>query len=50
MRKEELVELRQELETPRKWPIVLLDEDNHQYSKLWDRLLEENDEGSSNLG
>jgi len=50
MRKDEAKELREELETPRKWPIVLLDEDNQQYSKLWDWLLKENDEDSSNLG
>lgn len=51
MRKEEAEKLREELEAPHKLPIVMLDEDNQQYPKLWDWLLKGGqNENSSDLG
>ena len=51
MKKEEAEKLREELEAPHRHPIVMLDDDNQQYPKLWDWLLKGGqNEDSSNLG
>ena len=51
MKKEEAEKLREELEAPHRYPIVMLDDDNQQYPKLWDWLLKgSQNENSSNLG
>ena len=51
MKKEEVEQLREELEAPHRFPIVMLDEDNQAYDKLWDWLLKGGQsEDSSNLG
>lgn len=39
--KQQMIELREELGNPPKWPIVLLDDDNKAWKPLWDRLLKE---------